>query len=131
MASEMSRMEKPFFCRARMRFDQGVIFIRTGERTDVRAKSQMLCYCDARHYVPLAMLSARPYSPAVDQQKRSDLKMIEPECRTEPPKVLSLARCAARCGALRAANDIYCRHCRAEITAEAWRLIEAEPDVTP
>jgi hypothetical protein len=45
---------------------------------------------------------------------------------SEELKLLSLKRCAARCGALRAGNDIYCRQCREEIVAEAWLLIELE-----
>jgi hypothetical protein len=57
------------------------------------------------------------------------------EDQREFPKILSLKRpndrCANRCGALRSAHDIYCQECREEITAEAWLLIEAEPDVTP
>jgi hypothetical protein len=47
------------------------------------------------------------------------------------PVVLTLKRCANRCGALKPKHDIYCPACRAEITAEAWRLIEAEPDPVP
>ena len=43
------------------------------------------------------------------------------------PKILSLTRCAARCGSLAGRHDIYCARCREEITAEAWRLIEDEP----
>jgi hypothetical protein len=50
---------------------------------------------------------------------------------TDQPVILTLKRCANRCGALKPRHDIYCRACRAAITAEAWRLIEAEPDPAP
>lgn len=53
--------------------------------------------------------------------------MFNEDTVTSPSKVvLSLKRCANRCGALAQRHDIYCEKCRNEITAEAWRLIENE-----
>ena len=54
--------------------------------------------------------------------------MFNEDTVTSPTKVvLSLKRCAMRCGALAKRHDIYCEKCRKQITDEVRWLIDNEP----